>query len=148
MRKETTTQESEAFTILSDITSSPDVVFSALTGIDCSIALCHGLALRAGWWTDPATGQPKERNDGELIALMHSELSEALEGLRKNMNDSHLPHRKSVEVELADTLIRIFDYAGARALDLSGAMAEKLAYNQQRADHKLENRAADDGKKF
>lgn len=61
---------------------------------------CHGLAKRAGWWNDPATGEPKDRNDGELIALMHSELSEALEGVRKNSNDSHLPHRKSVEVEL------------------------------------------------
>lgn len=117
-------------------------------GIESAITICHGLAKRAGWWNDPATGEPKDRNDGELIALMHSELSEALEGLRKDRNDEHLPHRKSVEVELADTLIRIFDYAGARNLDLAGAVIEKLAFNQRRADHKPAARLEADGKKF
>ena len=62
--------------------------------------------------------------------------------------DVGLPHRPSVEVELADALIRIFDTAGAMGLDLAGAVIEKLAYNQQRADHKVENRKADDGKKY
>lgn len=117
-------------------------------GIATAQQLCYGLAHRAGWWTDIATGQPKERNDGELIALMHSELSEALEGLRKGLQDDKLPHRPMVEVELADTIIRIFDYAGARGLDLAGAFVEKLAFNQQRADHKPENRAKAGGKNF
>lgn len=117
-------------------------------GITMAVTICHGLAKRAGWWNDPATGHPKDRNDGEMIALMHSELSEALEGIRKNSNDDHLPHRKSVEVELADTLIRIFDYAGARNLDLAGAVIEKLAFNQRRADHKPAARLEADGKKF
>lgn len=125
-----------------------EMVANAGRGIDAAVDLCHGLAVHAGWWTDLETGKPKDRNDGEMIALMHSELSEALEGLRKDRNDDHLPHRKQVEVELADTLIRIFDYAGARGLDLGAAMVEKLAYNQRRADHKPENRALKDGKKF
>lgn len=123
-------------------------VLSVAYGLDCGQRLCHGLAVRSGWWSDPATGEWKDRNDGEMIALMHSELSEALEGLRKDLMDDHLPHRKQVEMELADTLVRIFDYAGARGLDLGGAVIEKLAYNQRRADHKLENRNKADGKKF
>ncbi|WP_312388118.1 hypothetical protein [Stutzerimonas nitrititolerans] len=123
-------------------------VGSASVGIHDAQQLCHFLAKASGWWNDPLTGEPTPRNDGELIALMHSELSEALEGLRKDLMDDKLPHRKAVEVELADTLIRIFDYAGARNLDLAGAMVEKLAYNQQRADHKLENRAQANGKRF
>jgi NTP pyrophosphatase (non-canonical NTP hydrolase) len=121
---------------------------AAYVGTNCAIALCHGLAVRSGWWHHPATGAGIDRNDGEMIALMHSELSEALEGVRKRTQDSHLPHRPSVEVELADTLIRIFDYAGARGLDLAGAMIEKLAYNQQRADHKAAARLAENGKRF
>lgn len=117
-------------------------------GIETAQALCYGLAHRAGWWTDLATGEPKDRNDGEMLMLMVSELAEAMEGLRKNLQDDKLPHRPMVEVELADTLIRIFDYAGARGLDLAGAVVEKLAFNQQRADHKPENRAGENGKKF
>lgn len=116
-------------------------------GINLATELCHGVAKDSGWWTDNQD-QPLDRNPGELIALMHSELSEALEGLRKNKVDDHLPHRKSVEVELADTIIRIFDYAGSQELDLGGAIVEKLQYNANRADHKKEHRAAEGGKKF
>jgi len=52
-----------------------------------------------------------------------------------------------VEVELADALIRIADLAGALGLDLGGAVLDKLAYNANRPDHKLENRRAENGKK-
>ena len=62
--------------------------------------------------------------------------------------DEHLPDRLSVEVELADTVIRCFDLAGGLGLDLGAAIAEKLIYNRDRADHQLANRAADGGKKF
>jgi len=100
------------------------------------------------WWLDPGTGKPIKRNKGELLALIHSEISECLEGERKNLQDDKLPHRKMAEVELADALIRIFDYAGGFGYDLSGAFAEKMEYNRIRADHKTEQRLKPDGKKF
>lgn len=71
-------------------------------------------------------------NDAEKIALMHSELSEALEGLRKDLMDDKLPHRKMVEVELADTIIRIMNYASHRGLDVAGAVVEKARFNATR----------------
>ena len=116
--------------------------------VDMLSSLCYQNSVKGGWWHDINTGEKLERNKGELIALMHSELSEALEGVRKNTMDDHLPHRTSEEVELADALIRIFDYAGGFNLDLGVAFIEKLLYNQQRADHKPENRKKEDGKKF
>jgi len=102
----------------------------------------------AGWYTDLGSGKPIERNFGEVIALMHSELSEALEGWRKDLMDDHIPNRKNMEVELADCVIRIFDTAHAEGLDIGGAMAEKFAYNQTRADHKIENRKRKGGKRI
>lgn len=120
-------------------------------GIIQTQQLCFGLANRSGWWTDPYSGLPytvEQVNIPEKLCLIHSELSEAMEGHRKNLKDDHLPHRQMLEVELADAVIRVFDLAGWLKLDLSGAIIEKLAYNQKRADHKLENRAKADGKKF
>lgn len=102
----------------------------------------------AKWWVDINTGERLERNKGEQIALIHSELSEALEGVRKGLMDDKLPHRTMEEVEMADTVIRIFDYCAGHGLDIDGAYREKMAYNAVRADHKIENRLADGGKKF
>lgn len=102
----------------------------------------------AGWYCDPKTGERIERNVGEMLALIHSEISEALEGYRKNLMDDHLPHRRMIEVELADAVIRICDLAGYLGLDLGGALEEKREYNANRADHKPENRAKDGGKAF
>ena len=70
-----------------------------------------------------------------------------MEGVRKGIMDDHLPHRKMEEVEHADAIIRIFDYAGGHGLDVGGALVEKLKYNISRADHQVENRAKEGGKK-
>lgn len=114
------------------------------------VALCHNAAVAGGWWTDLHTGESLKgkRNVGEMLCLVHSEISEAMESHRKNLMDDKLPHRKGIEVELADAVIRIADLAGALDLDLGEAIAEKLAYNASRADHKPENRKAAGGKAY
>jgi len=100
------------------------------------------------WWHDPKTGERIERNRGEQMMLIVSEIAEAMEGARKDLMDDKLPHRKMEEVEMADAVIRILDYCGGHGLDLEGAYREKMAFNAQRADHKAEHRLADGGKKF
>ena len=100
------------------------------------------------WWVDLITGERLTRNKGELQMLIVSEIAEAMEGSQKNLMDDHLPHRTMEEVEIADALIRIFDYAAGFGLDLQGAYEEKMAYNANRADHKPENRKLENGKKF
>ena len=105
-------------------------------------------AANAKWWQDVNTGLPIKRNKGELLALIHSEISEALEGERKDLMDDKLPHRKMAEVELADALIRILDYCGGFGYDIQGAVDEKMAYNATREDHKHEARLIVGGKQF
>ena len=84
-------------------------------------------AVEHGWWED-------ERSFGEVVALMHSELSEALEYARKNPNatSDHIPEFTGVEEELADVIIRIFDYAGMKNLRLGEAIFAKMEFNKGR----------------
>lgn len=119
----------------------------AWSGLRAAAKLVHETAFNAGWYKEPLTGKPIERNFGEVVALMHSELSEALEADRKGLMDDKLPDRPGHEVEFADCIIRILDTAFALELDVPGALIEKNRFNKTRADHKLEARAAG-GKKY
>lgn len=101
-----------------------DMSFKAL--FDYKQKEVHDNAINKGWWQE-------NRKDGELIALIHSELSEALEALREgNPQSVKIPDFLHVEEELADAVIRIMDMAEARKYNLSGAIVAKMKFNETR----------------
>lgn len=118
-------------------------------GIDLLVKRCYEDSKAAGW-------HQGKTNIAEKIALIHSEISEALEGDRKDLYDDKLPEYKQIVVELGDAIIRICDLVGYLSekfdhsveYDMAAAIINKLYYNRSRADHKLENRMAEGGKKY
>ncbi len=68
----------------------------------------------------------EQRETGTLLALIHSEVSEALEADRKRDFDNFVE-------ELADVCIRIFDLCGSRGIDLETAILFKMARNKERS---------------
>ena len=101
------------------------------TGFECSFntlaRAVHKDALDKGWYDD------YNYTPVELIALVGTELSEAIEALRHgNKPDDHVPSMDSVEVELGDAILRIMDMGEYLGYDIAGAMRKKHEYNLTR----------------
>ena len=116
----------EAHAVLTNrMADAQQVLGPTLTAaLETQAALISQFMQAQGFW--------ESDNTGEKIALMHSELSEALEADRKNLDAEHIPGFTGVEEELADVIIRILDFAGHHQLRLGEALSAKIAYNLTR----------------
>ena len=97
----------------------------------------YAYALDKGWYSDDE-GNPKVRNFGEIVALVHSELSEALEEWRKGYAPTFVYYRESdgkpegIAVEMADAIIRILDWCASEGVDIDSLVREKMEFNMTR----------------
>lgn len=97
--------------------------------IDDLVTRAHEMAINKGW-------HDCRRTAPELLCLIHSELSEALEECRNGHEFTAIyyngPKPEGVPIELADAVIRIADMCGAFGIDLAKAIEMKMAYNATR----------------
>ena len=86
----------------------------------------HRTAVEHGWWD-------QQRPVGEVLMLAVTELAEAMEAYRDgNPASEVIDGFSKVEEELADTIIRLLDFAGGMGYDIEGALRTKMAYNETR----------------
>lgn len=114
--------------------------------LDVLAGRCNAIATTSGFWDDDqnmkavlGTYAPEllpyleQLTVGLKCALVTSETPEQLEGIRHgNPPDQHCPDFSSEEIEVADQLIRLFDYSGERKLRLGLAVQAKMEYNRNR----------------
>lgn len=121
------------------------------------MSACHDQALVMGWHEDadaiaalPIDERLKAKAlmwyQATKLMLSVTELAEGMEGLRKDIPDTHLPQYPMMAVELADCVIRCCDQAGHMGFPLGEIIAAKLLYNATRNDHQREVRDAEGGK--
>lgn len=108
-----------------DVTSKDDTNF--ITSFNLRQHLAHQNSVRKGFWSEGQT------DPGMKIALMHGELSEALEALRDGSPESvKIPGFLHLEEELADCVIRIMDFGGRNNLNIAEAIVAKMNHNADR----------------
>lgn len=107
------------------------------------INTAHNTAINKGWWKDWAALAELRLQQTDkiaaLLALVHTEVSEAVEDLRVT-DPAHLPKRRISDsgkpegfaTELADVIIRVMDLSAGLGIDLTAAVQEKMEYNSTR----------------